>query len=480
MASNQNLYFKITVLTPTHVGMEKEKEWINGIDFVVEGNEVLVLNRDALFRKLKKTSMLENYTRTLLDGGRPQDMLKFLKSKQLISPDIILKRYKSYTSSIDTIKPQLHDGLGQHYIPGSSIKGAIRSILGNKINPNKLSNPKDFDNLFGNINNNLMRMVQVADVQMGNTCLVNTKIYSADGRPENGEGTWKDRNQGGHNARFNPDQFNPSFEALAAGAAGKLKIKLTCIQDFHEKYQAGMNIPNHNHIARFRQEFVDIVNQHNKNYIEKELAYYKEYVNDTLGEQAINFYNKLKEETAHNTCILRLGGNVGYHAITGDMVYPNHLIWIDQTNNRERHKNQIKAKTRKFAFSKNKEGWQFLPMGWVKLEMIDETTYHNLKFEVATQSNATESVSEIVEPPKPAEPKFFDGKIKEGAKIDAKVISCINGKIKAELFIKDAQLTMVEFNYRAGLEVGRLIKVNVTSVNKKTNRIENVGFEKYL
>lgn len=477
-----NLYFKVTAITPVHVGMDKEKEWVNGLDYIIKSSDVILINRDALFKKLRALNELNFYTSLLIDADIKK-MTNYLESKKLLENEFILKRYKTNTSRVDTIKPQLHNGLGAHYLPGSSIKGTLRSIIGAKILKQQGKKPEEFDSLFGKIDNNLMKLVQVSDVVMNKTSLVNTKIFSADDHPNEGIGRWKDQRQGGHKDRFNESGFVSTYEAVAGNAIGKLMIKLIDTTVLHSNYQEKINVPNSLQIGNMKQDFVKLVNEHAQAYINKEIKYYETFGNDDLNEQAIDFYSELSTQMSQTSCLLRIGANIGYYAITGDIKYKDHLQWIDGFDAKEKHKNQVKAKTRKFAFKKEKGSWQFTPMGWLKLELINEADFRAMEIKqqavtVAVNTNENAAQAPVNAPEASAGPKEFTGKLKEGAEIDAKVISSVNGSIKVELLIKDMPGVTSTFSYRAGIPVGSFITVTVTNYSAKSNKVNNVALKK--
>jgi hypothetical protein len=125
------------------------------------------------------------------------------------------------------------------------------------------------------------------------------------------------------------------------------------------------NIPNQDLLfQRSAANLIEHIKTHSRIYLERELEYYRRYANADLGAIAQNKINDLLQHNATaNACVLRVGANVGFHAITGDWQHTNHYgPWIDS-------KHQIKAKTRKFAFTKKGDGFDFHPMGFVKLSL---------------------------------------------------------------------------------------------------------------
>ena len=44
--------FDVEVVTPVHIGMAQEKNYVRGLDYVLEGNEVWIVNSDKLLMEL--------------------------------------------------------------------------------------------------------------------------------------------------------------------------------------------------------------------------------------------------------------------------------------------------------------------------------------------------------------------------------------------------------------------------------------------
>jgi hypothetical protein len=116
------------------------------------------------------------------------------------------------------------------------------------------------------------------------------------------------------------------------------------------------------------------INIHTKEYIDKEIAFFKKYPTDKT-DKIIDSLNAIKKEIAgltcnedsQNVCILKMSAGSGAHSITGD------YLWNDYTvsNNFVKGKkvNEQAPKSRKVAIHDN----NFSLMGFVKLRtMTDE------------------------------------------------------------------------------------------------------------
>ncbi|HZH66943.1 MAG TPA: RAMP superfamily CRISPR-associated protein, partial [Flavisolibacter sp.] len=110
-------------------------------------------------------------------------------------------------------------------IPGSSIKGTIRSILGKYLLKQTKQHQFNDRALFGNISNNFIRL-QVSDVEI-NTIggIYPFKTFSGDVKDDiinvynklkyEGIGMWKHEQKGGHGTDFDETGFVTYFRVAA-------------------------------------------------------------------------------------------------------------------------------------------------------------------------------------------------------------------------------------------------------------------------
>jgi hypothetical protein len=117
---------------------------------------------------------------------------------------------------------------GKPYIPGSSIKGAISSILLNYFYRNSTQtfqkNSKIAEQVLGNFENSVMRFFQFSDIHFEDTFLTNTKIFNLHNNNGNGwEGGWKHgRNE--TNNGFQEAGFTTIYESLKPSSSGNLML----------------------------------------------------------------------------------------------------------------------------------------------------------------------------------------------------------------------------------------------------------------
>lgn len=256
---------------------------------------------------------------------------------------------------------------GNPLIAGSSIKGAIRSVLFSLFRDDEDSDKA----VFGDIKNgsDFMRFLRISDVEFSNTKLVNTKIYNLFGFGDDWQGGWKhaftrtDMN-------FNPIGFNTIYECLMPHekAPGSIMLAEKLFNNLVHS-----NIPQP-HLDKKKDLFSYVdgyspienlfyeINNHTFDYLGKEEHFFKEYSQGENADLILNCIRQLQNQVYNckesgNSCILKMAAGTGFHAITGDWQFD------DYTDTGYTNKGKKMYKSRKIAIHDNK----FSLMGFVKI-----------------------------------------------------------------------------------------------------------------
>jgi CRISPR-associated protein Csm5 len=111
--------YKLEVVSPVHVGTGKELA--SGLDYIVEGKHTLLLDADKISSRFVNDP-------SYLDALMTKQARKYLADRHLNYDEITLLRLPGATKAL-TLREQIADVFGNPYLPGSSIKGAIRTAL---------------------------------------------------------------------------------------------------------------------------------------------------------------------------------------------------------------------------------------------------------------------------------------------------------------------------------------------------------------
>ncbi|HPT40469.1 MAG TPA: type III-A CRISPR-associated RAMP protein Csm5 [Candidatus Paceibacterota bacterium] len=384
---NKNYDLQIEVLTPLHVGAGAEKDWVQGSDFIVDNNQVKILN----LKKVSQFVNISDLTNALLtkNGNELKTKLAGNLSK------CVDKQFTCNYSGPNNIKTIIKNGFTNNpIIPGSSVKGALRSILAEYL----LDGSRNLNEqaLFGKANDGdeFMRFLKVSDAAFENTTLVNTKIFNLRSTTEGG---WKF--SGPPNSRtnpnFQPDGFNTFYEVIAPKEKASISISIAdkafdnysnIIKPFESKKN---QIINTGISGLFK-----IVNAHTKKYLEKEKSFFKKYSTDKTDKIIENIDFLIHQIPSDGEyCILKMAAGSGFHSITGDWQFDDYSIDQLYSEFTDRRTGQIKTKSRGYKSVNGKfeesaksrkiaiHGEDFSLMGFVKLKI---KTVADIQFEKET------------------------------------------------------------------------------------------------
>lgn len=397
---NKKCDIKIEVLTPLSIGAGAEKDWVYGIDFIENEGKVYKLNLHKICKLGVDISKLSSCIEKkdikglqLLIGNHLQEVSDTIMESPISSQEI-----KSF------IKNQLS---GHPIIPGSSLKGAVRSILFHYLRDKERNNNEVFGS--STDGDDYMRFIKFSDTEFPDTQLVNTKIFNLQGFGRNWRGGWKHEFREGTDGNFRPNGFNTVYEVLMPDKTSYSTLMLSnsfLSIDWSAFYQQLMNKATEdrdririqslkNKVQQKRLLFEDknplkslftIINFHTRMYLEKEKAFFKKYSTDKT-YCIINCINKLLAQipSDNSCCILKMSVGSGFHSITGDWQFDDYSIdSITTKKNGTTDKSfgyDINGRKSKSAKSRKIAVWDnhFDLMGFVKISALSEEEVQSLQ-----------------------------------------------------------------------------------------------------
>lgn len=363
---NKKYDLKIEVLTPLSIGAGAEKDWVKGVDFVVNKGKLYKLNLRKISKEGVNIDELTPYLATKNECGVINTITEGRLDKV---SDLVLTFPVNSTNDIKAfVKNQL---TGKPILVGSSLKGAIRSILFDYLRENEQKEQHVFgDSVKGD---DFMRFVKIADAEFNEVSLVNTKIFNLY-KDTAWIGGWKHGTN--TDCYFRPLGFNTIYECLLPGQKSSLSLMLS-LQSFkkieeHLHYEKKYKV-----LSGELSVLFGIINEHTKSYLQKELEFFKKY-NQAENSQLIidSIYMLLKQIPKDNSyCILKMSAGSGFHSITGDWQFDDYSNGqLDRKRaSREDLENasQVLPKSRKIAVWDN----HFDLMGFVKLSELTEEEF---------------------------------------------------------------------------------------------------------
>lgn len=317
----------IETISPIHIGSGNFLS--NNSDFVVykdeDGNSELCIIDPRKILHFVGTENIDYWVSIIERGGDTRDFMK-QKGKGAIPPQYAQRRIACFSDEIkrnDTLKECIHNGFGLPYIPGSSIKGGIRTaILATlakempqaeefALRSNKPSASLVEKNLFGkDPYSDIFRFLHIGDAYFEKGCEIATRMINLNIREQD---SLIDKGK------------SQIVEAIKIDNSTTTQLK---IDDKH--YQLATNNWNHgNPLGKLYNCLSDIstlfstINSHTLNLVAQEIKYWKNVEDDGfLGaedyiEQMEDILDLIKSCDKGKECILRIGHASGWRFITG-------------------------------------------------------------------------------------------------------------------------------------------------------------------
>ncbi len=364
---------KLKTLTPVHIGSGRELS--RDVEFLNMKNRIGVIDEKKILQLIGEENV--GLWVSMIEKGEP--LLGYLQKR---NPALKLSQVSSRTmplhatnyNRIKTLKEQLIDGMGHPLIPGSSIKGAIRTailnILLKELNHNwkedelknrwgKFSDKNIQSRIFGNDpNHDFMRFLKIGDALFDPGSLLAMSVLSM-------------------NYLFDQTKRDEKFllltEAIAAKEETSIRLKLD-VDHWKKNIEA-------NEIRQSIPEFMldyeslfQAINSFTRDLVEGEIEFWDEDKNLNVVESYLdeleNILKVIKNCTAKET-VLRLGHGSGWIFMTGGWIKNNNFISDDlyfqiedatRPNNQRNYRDYFFPKTRRM----DEEGEL---MGFVKLSL---------------------------------------------------------------------------------------------------------------
>jgi CRISPR type III-A-associated RAMP protein Csm5 len=413
---NQSTTHLVEILTPVHVGTGEEL--VKGEDFIIQDDKVLVPDRQHLFNeleiiatqkdlkhdieKLTKLDSLRSFVKENKHSITSQFdyRLEFLVNKRNVQNQNLTAEMDSYIENLDTlltrlnkIHEQIKDGFWHPIIPGSSIKGAMRTALfaylidkikrnnqysvevrshlpSREDKPDKDSeaSKKLLEHLFSSqredtSNFDFLRSLNIADVQfkINQLNIVDVRFFNlADDDFSGLTAKWKVMKNG-----KNIDNWQKAtsvvVEALKPNSAASLTLQIDNFLLRNPQAQKVLNWKN-DLIPKNFDEWRRILNWHAKHQLIKEAKFFKKYGNENAKKECLELFKKIKKEP--DAAYIRVGWGNGWKGMTGD--------WLDNTDKKNMRRLYDLGSRGVSEFPKTrrlivKNGKPCLPFGWLRI-----------------------------------------------------------------------------------------------------------------
>lgn len=372
---NEKINIKIETLTPVHVGSGDVLQY--NYDYVLakedDSNYVYILSMKSIVKMLQEKNIDINLWTECLTKG--ENVKSFL---QRYNPNYNIQDYAErmiyvpddQSGNARELRENIHDGFGRPYIPGSSIKGAIRTaIIANELKYNKRLEDKFQDrngkyqikdsaflnDIFGkDITKNPMKCLQVGDAYFEQEGMDALNMINLNQRQSNG---------------YIDESKQQYLEAITIGEESTFSIKYSPKSPLPRPFTNIKNI----------EDLFSVVNTHTKELLEQEIEIWKGYEEKEGVENYILACEQILEHfpTDNKSCVLRLGHGNGWRFITGAWTEKvenktwNAIVNTARSKNKDKYSEYMFPKSRRINVIENDDNIDVCLLGFVKLSIIN-------------------------------------------------------------------------------------------------------------
>lgn len=322
--------FRFSVITPVHVG---SGEKLSQVDVAIESNRCIVVNIESLLLRLQDNRQALNEF-----GDEGFNITQFLQ-KFKIAPKSV-EKYSIHNKDRIPFRDRFEiqeitkTGLGSPYVPGSSIKGAIRTVLLWHLFKEEPKRNTDtlLDRILGlgvkrenadeeleryffghDPNHDFMRVLQVGDVEfrIPDLKLAESKVLTL---TSEGSFGWKKMGKKSF-ASVKPGQATSIYcEVLEPGAASTGRMK---VENFLLDNPLSAKELNFSGKKDLFDGLADKCSQFARAFIDQENAFYESCNMKPLVEFYTNLRERISQE-GNGAFFLHLGWGSGWRATTGN------------------------------------------------------------------------------------------------------------------------------------------------------------------
>lgn len=315
---------KIEIISPVHIGSGEILKY--GYDFVKEGDVLGIVKPEKVIKVIGEEN-LNAWVLAIENGRTTDDVVKQYAPKATIR-DYTDWRIDWYGGVTD-LKAFIHDGLGRPYIPGSSIKGAIRTAILSTVvaemkeaeqyipltDKNRYTAKAIEKQLFGlDPQNDIFRFLQVGDAIFGQNGYKSWSLCMANINERQRNGFWDTTKK-------------QLVETLCPEDFSSFTIKINGVQ--YNKAKAKMlNMPKMPDCMSSLPDLFKTINSHTENLVRSEISYWQDKLDESYitegTDEVQNYIDKMTDILSYVTsckegssCILRIGHGSGWRFITG-------------------------------------------------------------------------------------------------------------------------------------------------------------------
>ncbi len=368
---------QIETITPVHIG--SGQKLYENLDYLYDekAQKIYIIDPQKVYHFIGENN-IDRWVDAIEDSTNIVNLIKGIAG--IVSPKDIAEREIPVIGKLSQkeIKSNIRNGMGKPYIPGSSLKGALRTLIVRKCiagkNNNVLENfnlcfksdiPNDsplLNYLFNQTQNNLLKFLRIYDAHFEHTQIYSVQIANKHGND------WKYQIKGRPNVMQPIECITPNQSYLVDLQTPNEIVAYKYLKNnqiFKEKYPDKAEI--FSKIEEIKN-FLEIMNDQTRKICNKEY----EKLNDVRDNTIDKYLNKLSEiieqieNSKPNEFYIRVGFGLGYIGMTGGWLdfsfIENKPDKIKKIDSRAYYKD-IYPKTRRYLSDGT-------PLGFVKFTLF--------------------------------------------------------------------------------------------------------------
>lgn len=309
----------ITTLTPAHIGSGAKP--MREVDFLMFGEQLAMLDPEMVLGIIG-AEQVHQWVACVDKQEGLQNLLMQRKS-DLATADVAQRVLPVLHKGMDKkadLHEQLHDGLGRPLLPGSSLKGAVRTALfAHFINRNDSDDAKNVRNLldrrnsfsdsflsrkyFGeDPNHDMLRLLRIGDASFASTACARAETINLKGKDN-----W-----------VVDGRFTQFIEVIPQGQSASMAFQFDAVTEKNARLKNYFQVDTS---LLHQPKLFDLINRHTRNLAEREIKHWKgEGEPDVLGcyLEELEKIVATTQKCGPNECVIRLGWGTGFRNMTGD------------------------------------------------------------------------------------------------------------------------------------------------------------------
>jgi len=376
--NEKNLHqtWEITLLTPLHIGDGEEMH--QNVDFVAGKGGLDVMDMEAVF------AALGDNPRALGEIGRADfDLQRFARDYDLTLPSLYSLPIVG-KPAVSNVKRFIKDAYGRPYLPGSTLKGAIRTALQAQFDHSHLPEPmpnryKEYSRAVNNLDgkdphHDFIRPLTLSDSESvspgGAMSAREIKFFNL----VNGEkASWKDFSSK-KNLPKSEETVGVYVECLNPGTVLHVRVELDQFLSRASVHRLA-ELPASQGVSGFK-DLAAAINGHSLEIARAERDFFAKYKPATAHaasayESIVGGIQDILKQNAP-TMILRLAWGSGWRGMTGNWLRGGDLTEVREIKKLGKKGVAIFPKTRRLAM---KDGVPCIPLGWVTFTPLEKDRF---------------------------------------------------------------------------------------------------------